>query len=508
VSGPVAPGPVAGPDRARDHLVLAIDQGTSSTRTLAFDAELQVVATAERRLAVGHPRPGWSEQDPLEILASVVDTVAEVLGVVGGRERVAAVGLDNQGETVVAWDARDGRPLAPAVLWQCRRSEPIVHRLADEGLGPAITERTGLPLDPYFSAGKLRWLLDEVPEVAAAAHAGTLRFGTVDAWLTARLDGVPRTDPSTASRTQLFSLAGRAWDPELADWFGVPLDALPSVVPSAGSLGEIGHPAWGGPLPLRAMLCDQQAALAGHGCVEPGQLKATYGTGAFVLANAGASVDRRPPGLLTTIAWSIDPGRATYAFDGGVFSAGSLLDWLAGMRVIDDGPDADRLAATVPDSAGVTILPALGGLGAPWWDGAARGAITGITGATTRSHVARAALDAIAHRVADIVEAMTPALPSPPDRLRVDGGLSRSAVLVQRQADLLGIPVEVADNDESTALGVAAMAQVGAGLRSLASLRSMSGQGQEIVPSITPDRRLDERRRWRRHVEAVSAVTA
>jgi glycerol kinase len=504
VTEPAAPGP----DRPGDQLILAIDQGTSSTRTLAFDPELRVVASAERRLAVSHPRPGWAEQDPLEILASVVDTVADVLRTVGGRERIAAVGLDNQGETVVAWDERDGRPLAPAILWQCRRSEPIVRRLAEEGLGPAISERTGLPLDAYFSAGKLRWLLDEVPGVAAAARAGTLRFGTVDAWLTARLGDAPRTDPSTASRTQLFSLDSVAWDPELAAWFDGPLETLPVIVPSAGRLGEIGHPAWGGSLPVRAMLCDQQAALAGHGCVQPGQLKATYGTGAFILADAGPSPTRRPAGLLTSVAWSVDPGDTTYAFDGGVFSAGSLLDWLAGMRMIDDGPDADRLAATVSDTAGVAILPALGGLGAPWWDGAARGAITGINAATTRAHVARAAFDAIAHRVADIVEAMTPALPSPPLRLRVDGGLSRSAVLVQRQADLLGIPVEIADNDESTALGIAAMAQVGAGLRSLSSLSRIAGQGRQVLPGIASDRRLEERRTWRRYVEAVSAVTA
>jgi glycerol kinase len=497
-----------GPGRPEDVVLLAIDQGTSSTRTLALDADLRVVASAERRLAVSHPQPGWAEQDPLEILASVVDTVADILRTIGGRERVVAVGLDNQGETVVAWDARDGRPLAPAILWQCRRSEPIVRRLAEDGRGPVITERTGLPLDPYFSAGKLRWLLDEVPEVAVAARAGTLRFGTVDAWLTARLGDDARTDPSTASRTQLFSLEGLAWDAQLAGWFGVPLESLPAVVPSIGRLGEIGHPAWAGSLPLRAMLCDQQAALAGHGCVEPGRLKATYGTGAFILANAGPSVARRPAGLLTTVAWATEPGRATYAFDGGVFSAGSLLDWLAEMRLVDDGPDADGLAATVPDTAGVAILPALGGLGAPWWDGAARGAITGISAAATRAHVARAALDAIAHRVADIVEAMTPALPSPPTRLRVDGGLSRSAVLVQRQADLLGFPVEVADNDESTALGVAAMAAVGAGLRSLESLGSIAERGRQIAPSIPSGRRLEERRRWRRYVEAVSAVTA
>jgi glycerol kinase len=491
-----------------DRVVLAIDQGTTSTRALAFDAAWRVVASADRRLTVRHPRPDWAEQDPLEILDSVVATVAEVLDAIGGVERVVAVGLDNQGETALAWDAVDGRPLAPAVLWHCRRSEPIVARLAGEGRGPAIRARTGLPLDPYFSAGKWRWMFEELPEVREAAGAGRLCFGTVDAWLTARLGDTALTDPSTASRTQLLDLASLDWDPQLIDWFGIPAGTLPAIVPSTGTLALLRHPSWNGELPLTAMLCDQQAALAGHGAFEPGSVKATYGTGVFVLATAGADPSIRADGLLTTVAWSTPPEPATYAIDGGVFSAGSMLDWLASIGVVADGADADRQAASVSDAGGVRVLPALGGLAAPWWDGKARGVISGVTAASTPAHIARAAFDAIAQRVADIVDALTPALPTTIDRLRVDGGLTRSEVLVQRQADLLGIPVEVAELDESTALGVAQLAAVGAGEITLDALRALDRPGRRIEPRL-PDRgRRDERAAWRRYVEAARSLTS
>jgi glycerol kinase len=491
----------------RDRVVLAIDQGTTSTRTLAFDADWRVVASADRRLTVNHPRPDWAEQDPAEILDSVVTTVAEVLDAIGGAERVVAVGLDNQGETALAWDAQDGRPLAPAVLWHCRRSEAIVARMAADGLGPSIRARTGLPLDPYFSAGKWRWMLDELPEVREAAKAGRLCFGTVDAWLTARLGTAPQTDPSTASRTQLLDLATLDWDPELLDWFGIPAASLSAIRSSSGDLGTLTHPSWNGELPLTAMLCDQQAALAGHGAFDAGSVKATYGTGVFVLATAGDDPSIRAEGLLTTVAWSAPPTPATYAIDGGVFSAGSLLDWLASIGVVADGAGAGRLAAAVPDAGGVRVLPALGGLAAPWWDGEARGVISGVTVGTRPAHIARAAFDAIAHRVADIVEAMGPALPAPIDRLRVDGGLTRSEVLVQRQADLLGIPVEVAEFDESTALGVAQFAAVGAGETTMDALRALDRPGRLVEPRLPDGERREERDAWRRYLDAARSLT-
>ena len=319
-------------------LILAIDEGTSSARAIAYDGDWQPVATAARRLTTEHPRSGWAEQDAEAIVVAVVEAVEEVLATVGGPGRIAATGLANQGETVVAWDRPTGAALAPAILWSCRRSQAIVDRIAAAGDGAWIRERTGLPLDPYFSASKFRWLLEEVPVVARAAEAGRLAFGTVDAWLTARLGagsgaggGGPtaegaQSDPSTASRTQLFALADLAWDDDLIRTWGVPRATLPTLVPTTGDLGRLAHPSWGGPIPLRAMVCDQQAALAGQGGHRPGTIKATFGTGVFVLANAGSSVPDPPEGILATVAWGSPGDAATYALDGGVFSAGAFLD--------------------------------------------------------------------------------------------------------------------------------------------------------------------------------------
>jgi glycerol kinase len=488
-------------------LVLAIDQGTSSTRAIAYDASWTAVATASRRLAVAHPQPGWAEQDPDEILASVVDTVADVLAAVGGPGRIAAAGLANQGETVVAWDAETREPLAPAVVWHCRRSQAIVDRVAATGRGDAIREKTGLPLDPYFSAGKIRWLLEEVPAIARAAARGSLRVGTVDAWLTARLGSEPRTDSSTASRTQLFALRPLAWDDDLLAWWDVPRDVLPVVGPSIGDLGTLSHARWGGALPLGAMLCDQQAALLGHGGQRSGTIKATYGTGVFVLATSGATVPAPLPGILTTVGWTDSDRRTTYALDGGVFSAGSLLDWLhSGVGLIDEPARLDELASGAPDSGGVRILPALAGLGAPWWEPGARGVVAGLSSATGRSHVARAAIDAIAQRVADIVEAMSPGVHGAPARVRVDGGLTASGLLVQRQADLLGCVVEVAAEPESTALGVALMAAVGVGRLSQHDAEAVPRTARRVEPTLPAAERHAEREAWQAFVTATATL--
>lgn len=487
-----------------DRFLLAIDEGTTSTRAIAFDLELRVVAEAAVPIETHHPRPDWAEQDPLAILDSVVDTVARVLEVVGGPERIAAVGLDNQGESVVAWDAETLDPLSPVVVWHCRRSLPIVERLRAAGLEARIRERTGLPLDPYYSAGKVRWLLENVAAVAEAARRGTLRVGTVDAWLTARLDeGRARTDPSTASRTQLFSLQDLRWDPELAAAFEIPLDALPAVVPTAGELGQLRHPRWGGPLPLRALACDQQAALAGHAGFEPGSLKATYGTGVFVLGNAG---DRRSadPDLETSVAWHLDDGSLATILQGGVFTAGAFVDWLRDdLRLIDDPAETESLARSVPDTGGVAVLPALAGLGPPWWRPDARAVVRGLSAGTGRAHLVRASLDGLAHLVADLVEAMVPALGSEPERLRVDGGLTANGYLMARQADLLGLPVEVAAAEESTALGIAGLAGLGAGLLDHEAIRRANPARTRIEPSISGAERRRERDAWRRFVASV-----
>ena len=490
-------------------LVLAIDQGTGSTRAIAWDDAWAQVAHASRPLATRHPQPGWAEQDPLAILASVVDVVDEVLAAVGGPARIAAVGLDNQGETVVAWDRVTGEPLAPAVLWNCRRSQPIVDRVAAAGHGAAIRERTGLPLDPYFSASKIRWLIENVEPVAAAARSGRLAVGTVDAWLTARLGGPARTDPSTASRTQLFGLRSLAWDEELAGWWAIPSDALPIVGPTVGDLGRLTHPGWGGGLPLRAMACDQQAALAGQGGHRPGTIKATFGTGVFVLANAGPVVPAAVEGILTTIAWTDAGGRPTYALDGGVFSAGALLGWLVdGIGVLDAATDLDALAGAVDDAGGVRILPALGGLGAPWWEPRARAVIAGLSAATGRGHLARAAVDAIAQRTADVVEAMDPALAAPEAPIRIDGGLTASRLLVARLADLLGRPVDVAAAAESTALGIGLLAAIGAGRLDEAGAAAVAATERRAEPTLDEAARREVRAAWRSFVRGSAALEA
>lgn len=480
-------------------VILAVDQGSTSTRAVAFDLDLRTVASSSRQLTTRHPQPGWVEQDPDEILRSVVDTVAEVLGSVPDRE-VVAVGIDNQGETVVAWDAETGMALAPAISWQCNRSQPIVDRLLAAGHGQEVRERTGLPLDPYFSAGKMTWLLENVDGVRSARRRGTLRLGTVDAWLTWHLVGEALTDPSTASRTQLLDIDALSWSARLAELFDVPLEALPRIVDTAGHAATLHHPEWAVELPLAALACDQQAALAGHGAFAPGAMKATYGTGVFVLTTSG---DRRPSGdarLLTTIAWRL-PGRApTYALDGGVYSAGTLLDWLVRLGVLDSAASSDRLARTASDAGRVRILPALGGLGAPWWRPEARAVMSNLRSGTTAADVARAALDGIAQRTADVVEAMLEAGVAA-TALRVDGGLAANAYLVERQADLIGIPVEVASIAESTALGVAGLAGIGAGCIAPETIAAANPPARRIEPRTGHRERERERAAWKQFVE-------
>lgn len=491
------------------HWFLGIDQGTTSTRAIVFDGEFRTVASAARRLEARHPQPGWVELDPLAIRDSVIDVVAEVLEVIGGVAQLRAVGLANQGETVVAWDSLTLAPLAPAITWQCRRSTGVIERMRAEGLEPRIRALTGLPLDPYFSAGKLRWLLEEDDAVRQAAAAGTLRFGTVDAWLTASLgagDPAGYTDPSTASRTQLFGLARGTWEPELLDRFGIDPLTLPVIVPTAGHELLLHHPSWDGPLRLTAMACDQQAALAGHGAFRRGDIKATYGTGAFVLANAGREPVSRD-GLETSIAWTLSDRRTDIVVQGGEYSAGALLDWLRDdLALIDDVSATDAIASSVNDAAGVIVVPSLVGLGAPWYRPEARAAIVGLTSAATRAHVVRATLDAIAHRVTDIVEVMDEAIDGSAEVLRVDGGLARNAYLMQSQADRLGRAVAVATVDEATALGVAGLAAIGSGHASPADLASFNPVRTVFRPALAEGVRLAERAAWRSVVDRLTAA--
>jgi len=470
-------------------ILVGVDQGTTGTRAVAFDLGLRQVAESYHPAQVSHPRPGWIEKDAAHTVETVRAALADLRGELGAD--IAAVGLDNEGETVVAWDAGSLEPLAPAVVWGSRASQPVVDRLVEQGRGARIEELSGLPLDPYFSATKMRWLVEQDGAVGDAARAGTLRMGTFDAYITARLGGAARTEPSTAGRTQLQAIAAPgAWDPELLELHGVDAGWLPEIGPSVGALGQIEG------LPLRALLVDQTASLAGHGCFAAGEAKATYGTGIFLLQQAGPSAPQDGNGLIPIVAWRLGES-PSYALDGGVFSAGTVVTWLReGLGALEDAAGSEALALSVPDTGGVRFLPALAGMGAPWWLPDARAVIAGITAGTTRAHIVRAALDALCFRVRDIVDR----LPSRPAVLRVDGGLTANGYLVQRQADVLGLPVEVAAVAETTALGAAAMAGIGAGLLTVEQIRAAVAGGRRVEPrdAAAAD---DDYRKWRRFAE-------
>jgi glycerol kinase len=474
--------------------LLGIDEGTSAVKAVLYDADLRQLAEARREKALSHPKPGWVEQDPEEVLAAVVGAVADVLREAPGE--ITACGLDHQGESVLAWDAESGRALTPIVTWQDKRSQSVLDRLQAEGRGDEVRRRSGMPLDPYFSAGKLAWLLEQDSSVRKALDEGTLRLGTVDSFLCDRLGAAFATDPSTASRTQL---GAPGWDPVLLEIFGVPADVLPAIADTAGDLGVLRHQSWPVELPLRARCVDQQAALAGAGCVRPGLVKATYGTGVFVLAHAGTERPEPGGGLVPTIAWRVG-GRVEWAIDGGVFTAGALLEWLSrDLGLADDPAALAAAAASVPDAGGVRVLPALSGVGAPWWKPEARAVISGLTAGTRPAHLARAALEAIAWRVADVVSVIRETVPV--DVLRVDGGLTRDPTLLQLQADVAGVTVQRGAVD-ATAAGAAALAAVGAGVwSSTLEIADRIPTGEAVRPTLDEASRTREHADWRTFVQ-------
>jgi glycerol kinase len=479
-------------------LLLGIDEGTSAVKAVLYDSELRPVAEARREKPLSHPRPGWVEQDPQDVLVAVVDAVGELLGETDGE--VAACGLDHQGESVLAWDAESGDPLTPIVTWQDKRSEEVLERLEGDHRADLVRTRSGMPLDPYFSAGKLTWLLEHEPALERARDSGTLRLGTVDAWLCDMLGAGFTTDPSTASRTQLAVPGDPDWDSELLDAYGVPRDTLPEIRDSVGELGVLRHPDWPAELRLTARVVDQQAALAGAGCVIPGRVKATYGTGVFVLAHVGTErPDAGEGGLLPTVAWRID-GQVEYALDGGVFTAGALLEWLSrDLGLAADPASLAALATQVDDSGGVRVLPALSGLGAPWWRSGSRAVIAGLTSGTRPAHIARAALEAISWRVADILSVVSDHTEL--EVLRVDGGLTRDALLLRLQADSSGIPVQRGAVD-ATAAGSAALAAVGAGIwRSTEEIGERIEAGEALQPEADDGWRQVGHAKWREFVE-------
>ena len=479
--------------------LLGIDEGTSAVKAVLYDGDLRPLAEARREKRLSYPRSGWVEQYPAEVLDAVVAAVSEL--VQGLAEPVTACGLDHQGESVLAWDADTGRPLTPIVTWQDKRSQEVLDRLEATGHGQEVRERSGLPLDPYFSAGKLAWLLEHDSAVQHALDAKTLRMGTVDSFLCDRLGAGFATDPSTASRTQL---GAPQWDSALLELFGVPAGVLPAIAETAGELGVLHHHTWPQELPLRARCVDQQAALAGAGCVRPGLVKATYGTGVFVLAHAGAVRPSPGGGLLPTVAWDVN-GRVEWAVDGGVFTAGALLEWLSSdLRLAPDPAALATAAAEVEDAGGVRVLPALAGMGAPWWKPDARAVIAGLSASARPAHIARAALEGIAWRVADIVSVIQDALPV--QVLRVDGGLTRDPTLLQLQADAAGVTVQRGLLD-ATAAGAAALAAVGAGVwSSTLEIEKRIPPGDRFEPQRDARWRADAHADWRSFVERAAII--
>jgi len=450
---------------ASEHL-LAIDQGTTSTRAMVFDREGVCRGLAQQELGQIYPHDGWVEHDPEEIWRAVLETCRGALAnakLEAGE--VAAIGITNQRETTLVWDRAHGFPIHNAIVWQDRRTAERCRALAEAGHGPEVQAKTGLVIDPYFSGSKIAWLLDTVEGARAAAERGELAFGTVDCFLLWRLTGgaVHATDATNASRTMLFDIHKQDWDDGLLDMLGIPRAMLPEVRDSAGAFGtaEAGH--LGAALPITGIAGDQQAALVGQACFAPGMTKSTYGTGCFVVLNTGAEAVTSANRLLTTVAYRLD-GRVTYALEGSIFIAGAAVQWLRdGLAFIDDAHQIEALAKSVADSGGVYLVPAFTGLGAPYWDATARGAILGLTRDSGRAHIARAALEAVCYQTRDLLEAMA-ADGIRPAALRVDGGMVANDWLMQRLADLTGLPVERPAVTETTALGAAYLAGLGAGL--------------------------------------------
>jgi len=445
--------------------VLALDQGTTSSRSILFDRAGSIVAVAQREFTQHFPRSGWVEHDAEEIWATQAATIAEVLA--RGRAQVAdiaAIGITNQRETTVLWDRASGRPVAPAIVWQDRRTADTCARLKAEGHEPEIARRTGLLFDPYFSGTKLAWLLDSDPSLRARAERGELAFGTIDSWLAWKLSGGAQhlTDATNASRTLLLNIATGEWDDYVLELLRIPRELLPRVVPSSLSRGEAFAALGGHELPLGGIAGDQQAALFGQACFSPGMAKNTYGTGCFMLMTTGREPQASANRLLTTVAWQLDERH--YALEGSVFVGGAVVQWLRdGLGFIEKSSEVEALAATVPDAGGVYLVPAFTGLGSPHWDAYARGTMVGLSRGTTKAHIARAALEAIAFQSAEVLMAMQRDAGRPLVELRVDGGATANDLLMQFQADLLGVPVVRPKVTETTALGAAYLAGLAVG---------------------------------------------
>ena len=472
--------------------VLALDQGTTSSRAILFDREQRIVGSVSREFPQIYPKEGWVEHDPADIWSSQFSCATEVMARCDVLPaEVAAIGITNQRETTVVWERATGRPVSGAIVWQCRRTAPLVEALTADGWGERIREKTGLIPDAYFSATKIRWILDNVPGAREKAEAGELCFGTVDTWLLWKLTGgrVHATDRTNASRTMLYNIHANAWDRELLDRFGVPASMLPEVKSSSEIFGVTDQ--FRCEIPIAGIAGDQQAALFGQRCFSPGDAKNTYGTGCFLLMNVGEKPRASENGLLCTLAATGKGETPQYALEGSVFTGGAVVQWLRDeMQFFRDSAEIEEMAKSVPDSGGVYLVPAFTGLGAPWWDMYARGTVTGITRGTRRAHIVRAAEESIAYQSADLIAAMERDVGTPIRSLRVDGGATRDSFLMQFQADVIGRPVLRPAVRETTALGAAYLAGLAVGFWPSREALTADRQPEEVFePSIPEEKR-------------------
>ena len=489
--------------------ILALDQGTTSSRAILFDRQGTQAGMAQQEFRQMFPQPGWVEHDAMEIWNSQLAVMRQALAQAGAdASKICAIGITNQRETTVLWDRGTGLPVAPAIVWQDRRTAQHCDALRAAGHAARIQRKTGLVLDAYFSGTKLAWLLDHVPGARLRAEKGELAFGTIDSWLIWKLTGgrVHATDASNASRTLLFNLRTLRWDEDMLNLLRIPRQVLPQVLPSSGVFGHTDADLFGRPVPIAGVAGDQQAATFGQACFAPGMAKNTYGTGCFMLMNTGSQPVASRNRLLTTVGWQgpmAEPQRTAYCLEGSVFMAGATVQWLRdGLRMIASAGEVEALAASVPDSGDVFLVPAFAGLGAPYWDGYARAALLGMTRGTSTAHVARAALDAIALQTADVFDAMASDSGIALRELRVDGGASRNNLLMQLQADVLGVPVVRPRVTETTALGAAYLAGLAVGYWADASeVTAQWAVDRRFEPQISSSARLARLARWRQAVQ-------
>ena len=484
--------------------IMALDAGTTSNRCILFNEAGEVCSMAQKEFTQYFPQPGWVEHDAVEIFSSQLEVARmamENLGITAAN--IAAIGITNQRETTVVWDKYTGEPVCRAIVWQCRRTAAYCDSLREQGLVDTIRRKTGLVIDPYFSGTKIRWILENVPGAREQAEAGELLFGTVETWLIWKLTGgrVHVTDYSNASRTMLFNINTLRWDQEILDKLEIPASMLPTAVPSSAVYGETEAEFFGAPVTIAGAAGDQQAALFGQTCFTPGESKCTYGTGAFLLMNTGATPIYSENGLVTTIAWGLD-GEVTYALEGSIFVAGAAIQWLRDeLRFIESAADSEYMAKKVPDTNGCYVVPAFTGLGAPYWDAYARGAILGLTRGTNKNHIIRATLDSMAYQTNDVLAAMEADAKIDLGALKVDGGAAANNYLVQTQSDISGVPVLRPRCVETTAMGAAYLAGLAVGYwQDLAEIRANWAVDREFAPVITQQQRDAKVGGWKKAV--------